>query len=108
MRPDGDLCLRRCAGNREAKRGTCCANRIGWSGCFAEKRRRLKAARSQLLIDGLVPDMANLAGRFRRAVVIVPDRGRKGRRKQEQNGQSDWQSRANLGMADPHGYAKSV
>lgn len=79
VRPDGDLSLRRCAGNREAKSGTCDASGIGRDGSFAKQHRRFNAAGGQLLVDRLMAEVANLAGCFRIAVVIVPDAGRERR-----------------------------
>lgn len=86
VRPDEDLCGGRCAGNREAKSGTCNPRRIHRCRSLAKERRRLNAARRKLLINRLMPDVANLAGRLGGAVVVVPDRRRESGRQQKDDG----------------------
>lgn len=73
-RPDGDLGLGRCAGNREAEGGAWESGGIRDPGRFTEKRGRLNATGAQLLIDRLVADVADLAGRFRRPAMVMPHR----------------------------------
>ena len=83
VRPDENLCGGRCAGNGKAESRASDPSRIHGCGSLAKQRRRLDATRCKLLINRLMPDVADLAGRLRRAVVVVPNRRRESGRQQK-------------------------
>ena len=71
-----ELAEGRCAGTNNAERRATNANRFG-NLAPLHNHRRNHAVRHQGLIHRLMANMANLAGRFRSPMVIVPHARRK-------------------------------
>ena len=107
-RRDADLGLGRCAGNREAESGACESGGIGNCRHFAQQRGRFDTTGAQLLIDRLMTDVADLAGRFGRAAMVMPYRRGDRSREQQEHSQSDRDERTRLFAEGVHGAMQSL